>query len=211
MDVFTTWTRTSYHFPIWSFDSTIKQYRWNQKVCWISILLRTIGMETLARQRNIHRVSTMMYNLLLIDYWKYPEKWEDVRLDGLDSWTSNQRISILKRHYILSPSAECMVFPINDSGWSCGSKSMCRSSDHDKFILPRSFCRTTYARYGAITWSGDVNSSWQSFVNQIPAGLEFFDGCYSLEHTGVMVWFAGACQSWEWWFRATACTGNCVR
>lgn len=46
------------------------------------------------------------------------------------------------------------------------------SSDKRIFILTRS-AFAGQQRYGANTWSGDVNSSWQSLRNQIPAGLNF--------------------------------------
>lgn len=40
------------------------------------------------------------------------------------------------------------------------------------FILTRS-AFAGQQRYGANTWSGDINSSWESLRNQIPAGLNF--------------------------------------
>ena len=46
------------------------------------------------------------------------------------------------------------------------------TSDKRVFILTRS-AFAGQQRYGANTWSGDVNSSWQSLRNQIPAGLNF--------------------------------------
>lgn len=46
------------------------------------------------------------------------------------------------------------------------------SSDKRVFILTRSVF-AGQQRYGANVWSGDVGSSWESFRNQIPAGLNF--------------------------------------
>lgn len=46
------------------------------------------------------------------------------------------------------------------------------TSDKRVFILTRS-AFAGQQRYGASTWSGDVNSSWESLRNQVPAGLNF--------------------------------------
>ena len=46
------------------------------------------------------------------------------------------------------------------------------TSDKRVFILTRSGF-AGQQRYGANVWSGDVNSSWESFRNQIPAALNF--------------------------------------
>lgn len=46
------------------------------------------------------------------------------------------------------------------------------SSDKRVFILTRSGF-AGQQRYGANVWSGDIGSSWESFRNQIPAGLNF--------------------------------------
>ncbi|MBP1225697.1 glycoside hydrolase family 31 protein [Flavobacterium sp. 1355] len=46
------------------------------------------------------------------------------------------------------------------------------SSAKRVFILTRS-AFAGQQRYGANTWSGDVNSSWENLRNQIPAGLNF--------------------------------------
>ena len=46
------------------------------------------------------------------------------------------------------------------------------TSDKRVFILTRS-AFAGQQRYGANTWSGDINSSWESLRNQIPAGLNF--------------------------------------
>lgn len=46
------------------------------------------------------------------------------------------------------------------------------TSDKRVFILTRS-AFAGQQRYGANTWSGDINSSWESLRNQVPAGLNF--------------------------------------
>ena len=46
------------------------------------------------------------------------------------------------------------------------------TSDKRVFILTRSGF-LGQQRYGANVWSGDVASTWESFRNQIPAGLNF--------------------------------------
>lgn len=46
------------------------------------------------------------------------------------------------------------------------------TSDKRVFILTRS-AFAGQQRYGASVWSGDVNSSWESLKNQVPAGLNF--------------------------------------
>lgn len=46
------------------------------------------------------------------------------------------------------------------------------TSDKRVFILTRS-AFAGQQRYAANTWSGDINSSWESLRNQVPAGLNF--------------------------------------
>ncbi|MDD2256083.1 MAG: glycoside hydrolase family 31 protein [Bacteroidales bacterium] len=46
------------------------------------------------------------------------------------------------------------------------------TSDKRVYILTRS-AFAGQQRYGSNTWSGDVNSSWESLRNQVPAGLNF--------------------------------------
>ena len=46
------------------------------------------------------------------------------------------------------------------------------TSEKRVFILTRS-AFAGQQRYGANTWSGDINSSWESLRNQVPAGLNF--------------------------------------
>jgi len=65
------------------------------------------------------------------------------------------------------------------------------SSDKRVFILTRS-AFAGQQRYGANTWSGDVNSSWQSLRNQIPAGLNFSMSAIPYWNTDIGGFFAGA-------------------
>lgn len=64
------------------------------------------------------------------------------------------------------------------------------SSDKRIFILTRS-AFAGQQRYGANTWSGDVNSSWQSLRNQIPAGLNFSMSAIPYWNTDIGGFFAG--------------------
>lgn len=64
------------------------------------------------------------------------------------------------------------------------------SSDKRVFILTRS-AFAGQQRYGANTWSGDVNSSWQSFRNQIPAGLNFSMSAIPYWNSDIGGFFAG--------------------
>jgi alpha-D-xyloside xylohydrolase len=63
------------------------------------------------------------------------------------------------------------------------------SSDKRIFILTRS-AFAGQQRYGANTWSGDVNSSWQSLRNQIPAGLNFSMSAIPYWNTDIGGFFA---------------------
>lgn len=65
------------------------------------------------------------------------------------------------------------------------------SADKRIFILTRS-AFAGQQRYGANTWSGDVNSSWQSLRNQIPAGLNFSMSAIPYWNTDIGGFFAGA-------------------
>ena len=65
------------------------------------------------------------------------------------------------------------------------------TSDKRVFILTRS-AFAGQQRYGANTWSGDVNSSWQSLRNQIPAGLNFSMSAIPYWNTDIGGFFAGA-------------------
>lgn len=65
------------------------------------------------------------------------------------------------------------------------------SSEKRIFILTRS-AFAGQQRYGANTWSGDVNSSWQSLRNQIPAGLNFSMSAIPYWNTDIGGFFASA-------------------
>jgi alpha-D-xyloside xylohydrolase len=65
------------------------------------------------------------------------------------------------------------------------------SSDKRVFILTRS-AFAGQQRYGSMTWSGDVNSSWQTLRNQIPAGLNFSMSAIPYWNTDIGGFFAGA-------------------
>ncbi len=65
------------------------------------------------------------------------------------------------------------------------------SADKRIFILTRS-AFAGQQRYGANTWSGDVNSSWQSLRNQIPAGLNFSMSAIPYWNTDIGGFFAGS-------------------
>ncbi len=68
------------------------------------------------------------------------------------------------------------------------------SSDKRVFILTRS-AFAGQQRYGSNAWSGDVNSSWQSLRNQIPAGLNFSMSAIPYWNTDIGGFFAGAYNS----------------
>ncbi len=71
------------------------------------------------------------------------------------------------------------------------------NSDKRVFILTRS-AFAGQQRYGANTWSGDVNSSWQSLRNQIPAGLNFSMSAIPYWNTDIGGFFASAYKrGWE--------------
>ncbi|WP_281336451.1 TIM-barrel domain-containing protein [Flavobacterium eburneipallidum] len=71
------------------------------------------------------------------------------------------------------------------------------SSDKRVFILTRS-AFAGQQRYGANTWSGDVNSTWDMLRKQIPAGLNFSLCGIPYWNTDIGGFFAGAYnKSWN--------------
>jgi alpha-D-xyloside xylohydrolase len=71
------------------------------------------------------------------------------------------------------------------------------TSNKRVFILTRS-AFAGQQRYGANTWSGDVNSSWQSLRNQVPAGLNFSLCGIPYWNTDIGGFFAGVYnKSWN--------------
>ena len=88
------------------------------------------------------------------------------------------------------------AFPLMTVG-GVATNQRATSSDKRVFILTRS-AFAGQQRYGANTWSGDVNSSWQSLRNQIPAGLNFSMSAIPYWNTDIGGFFAGAYnKSWN--------------
>jgi alpha-D-xyloside xylohydrolase len=130
-------------------------------------------------------------------YWKYLNKglfslgidgwWMDSsEPDHLDFKPSDFDI----KTYLGSFRKVRNAFPLMTVG---GVAEHQRSSSSDKrvFILTRS-AFAGQQRYGANTWSGDVNSSWQSLRNQIPAGLNFSMSAIPYWNCDIGGFFAGA-------------------
>ena len=82
------------------------------------------------------------------------------------------------------------AFPLMTVG-GVGEHQRAASSNKRVFILTRS-AFAGQQRYGANTWSGDVNSSWQSLRNQIPAGLNFSMSAIPYWNTDIGGFFANA-------------------
>ena len=88
------------------------------------------------------------------------------------------------------------AFPLMTVG-GVADNQRATTSDKRVFILTRS-AFAGQQRYGANTWSGDVNSSWQSLRNQIPAGLNFSMSAIPYWNTDIGGFFAGAYnKSWN--------------
>jgi alpha-D-xyloside xylohydrolase len=107
-------------------------------------------------------------------YWKYLSK--GLLSTGIDGWWMD---STEPDNFDSKPSTTFLgsyrkvrnAFPLMTVGGVYDNQRKV-SSDKRVFILTRS-AFAGQQRYGAQTWSGDVNSSWQSLRNQIPAGLNF--------------------------------------
>lgn len=82
------------------------------------------------------------------------------------------------------------AFPLMTVG-GVATHQRAENSDKRIFILTRS-AFAGQQRFGANTWSGDVNSSWQSLRNQIPAGLNFSMSAIPYWNTDIGGFFAGA-------------------
>ena len=82
------------------------------------------------------------------------------------------------------------AFPLMTVG-GVGEHQRAASSNKRVFILTRS-AFAGQQRYGSMTWSGDVNSSWQSLRNQIPAGLNFSMSAIPYWNTDIGGFFAAA-------------------
>ncbi len=111
-------------------------------------------------------------------YWKYLNK--GVFSLGVDSWwmdstepdhLSQKPEDLDTKTYLGSFRKVRNAYPLMTVG---GVYDHQRETNNDKrvFILTRS-AFAGQQRYAANTWSGDVNSSWESLRNQIPAGLNF--------------------------------------
>ena len=111
-------------------------------------------------------------------YWKYLKK--GIFSLGVDSWwmdstepdhLSQKPEDLDTKTYLGSFRKVINAYPLMTVG---GVYDHQRETTNDKrvFILTRS-AFAGQQRYAANTWSGDVNSSWESLRNQIPAGLNF--------------------------------------
>ena len=111
-------------------------------------------------------------------YWKYLKK--GIFSLGVDSWwmdstepdhLSQKPEDLDTKTYLGSFRKVRNAYPLMTVG---GVYDHQRETTNDKrvFILTRS-AFAGQQRYAANTWSGDVNSSWESLRNQIPAGLNF--------------------------------------
>jgi len=130
-------------------------------------------------------------------YWKYLNKglfslgidgwWMDSsEPDHLDFKPSDFDI----KTYLGSFRKVRNAFPLMTVG-GVAEHQRSASSDKRVFILTRS-AFAGQQRYGANTWSGDVNSSWQSLRNQIPAGLNFSMSAIPYWNTDIGGFFASA-------------------
>ena len=130
-------------------------------------------------------------------YWKYLQK--GLFSLGIDGWWMD---SSEPDHLDFKPSDFDIptylgsfrkvrnAFPLMTVG-GVSQHQRTASSDKRIFILTRS-AFAGQQRYGANTWSGDVNSSWQSLRNQIPAGLNFSMSAIPYWNTDIGGFFAGA-------------------
>jgi alpha-D-xyloside xylohydrolase len=111
-------------------------------------------------------------------YWKYLNK--GVFSLGVDTWwmdstepdhLSQKPEDLDTKTYLGSFRKVRNVYPLMAVG-GVYDHQRATTSDKRVFILTRS-AFAGQQRYGANTWSGDVNSSWESLRNQVPAGLNF--------------------------------------
>jgi len=111
-------------------------------------------------------------------YWKYLDK--GVFSLGVDTWwmdstepdhLSQKPEDLDTKTYLGSFRKVRNAYPLMTVG---GVYDHQRETTSNKraFILTRS-AFAGQQRYAANTWSGDVNSSWESLRNQVPAGLNF--------------------------------------
>lgn len=130
-------------------------------------------------------------------YWKYLQKglfalgidgwWMDSsEPDHLDAKPSDFNI----KTYLGSFRKVRNAYPLMTVG-GVSTHQRHVSSDKRVFILTRS-AFAGQQRFGANTWSGDVNSSWQSLRNQIPAGLNFSMSAIPYWNSDIGGFFANA-------------------
>jgi len=130
-------------------------------------------------------------------YWKYLNKGLfSVGIDGW--WMDSSEPDHLDfkptdfdiKTYLGSFRKVRNAFPLMTVG-GVAEHQRAASSDKRVFILTRS-AFAGQQRYGANTWSGDVNSSWQSLRNQIPAGLNFSLSAIPYWNTDIGGFFASS-------------------
>jgi alpha-D-xyloside xylohydrolase len=129
-------------------------------------------------------------------YWNHLQKMFELGIDGwwmdssepdhLDFKPSDFNI----KTYLGSFRKVRNAFPLMTVG-GVSEHQRAKSADKRIFILTRS-AFAGQQRYGANTWSGDVNSSWQSLRNQIPAGLNFSMSAIPYWNTDIGGFFASA-------------------
>ncbi|WP_114792672.1 glycoside hydrolase family 31 protein [Niabella yanshanensis] len=111
-------------------------------------------------------------------YWKYLNK--GVFSLGVDAWwmdssepdhLSQKPGDMNTKTYLGSFRKVRNAYPLMAVGGVYDNQRKV-TSDKRVFILTRS-AFAGQQRYGASVWSGDVNSSWESLRNQVPAGLNF--------------------------------------
>lgn len=111
-------------------------------------------------------------------YWKYLNK--GVFSLGVDAWwmdssepdhLSQKAGDLNTKTYLGSFRKVRNAYPLMAVGGVYDHQRKV-TSDKRVFILTRS-AFAGQQRYGASVWSGDVNSSWESLRNQVPAGLNF--------------------------------------
>ncbi|WP_202913798.1 glycoside hydrolase family 31 protein [Pararcticibacter amylolyticus] len=132
-------------------------------------------------------------------YWKYLNK--GIFSLGMDAWwmdsTEPDNFDNKPSHtYLGSYQKVRNAFPLMSVGGVYDNQRAV-SSDKRVFILTRS-AFAGQQRYGANTWSGDVNSSWQTLRNQIPAGLNFSLSAIPYWNSDIGGFFAGSYnQTWN--------------
>jgi alpha-D-xyloside xylohydrolase len=132
-------------------------------------------------------------------YWKYlNDGLFSLGIDGwwMDSTEPDNFDNKPSQTYLGSYQKVRNAFPLVSVG-GVYTNQRAVSSDKRVFILTRS-AFAGQQRYGANTWSGDVNSSWQTLRNQIPAGLNFSLSGIPYWNTDIGGFFAGSYnKSWN--------------